>query len=500
MVQLSPTATPSCRRACGLMSHDFADDGAFDERAAPDVGRRVDDGVRRPRVLAQRDARREDGVRPDGCLRRDAAVVADERGPFDGLEVRELHSLPHPDVAAQLDPGDVEGNLLVEGVEVRLSELVEVADVLPVALGDVAVERATRFEEKREELLGEVERLSLRHMPKDFRVEDVDAGVDRVREDLAPRRLLEEAFDPSVLVGDDDSELERVVDALQADGDERVLLLVEADELAEIDVAERVPEMTRNGSSSAPSASFTEPAVPTGDPRRSSESDALALPRSGVAADRLRHEGQRDDDVVEAVLLQELDDVLHAWLADDGHDRLGLVRGERAGACPRHPPSRPPSSPHRPPDRHAVEDSRSDASATPTPRRARAASRARSVTRMNAINAYEHPCRGLAEKGDREVVAAAKPNGMPSDEQPSRKTMIASASRAAGWIRRRMTAMSIISRSASGSANLPNSDSTSHRRASHPSTWSVIPAIPKTIPAGQLESRPHRRRGQRTPG
>ena len=197
------------------------DDGAFDERAAPDVGRRVDDGVRRPRVLAQRDARREDGVRPDGCLRRDAAVVADERGPFDGLEVGELHSLPHPHVAAQLDPGDVEGNLLVEGVEVRLPELVEVADVLPVALGDVAVERTTHFEEEREELLGEVERLPLRHMPKDFRVEDVDAGVDRVREDLAPRRLLEEAFDPSVLVGDDDSELERVVDALQADRDER---------------------------------------------------------------------------------------------------------------------------------------------------------------------------------------------------------------------------------------------------------------------------------------
>ena len=48
------------------------------------------------------------------------------------------------------------------------------------------------------------------------------------------------------------------------------------------------------------------------------------------------------------------------------------------------------------------------------------------------------------------------------------------------------TAVSIINRSASGSANLPNSDSTCQRRASQPSTWSVMPATPKMIPAAQL--------------
>ena len=51
-----------------------------------------------------------------------------------------------------------------------------------------------------------------------------------------------------------------------------------------------------------------------------------------------------------------------------------------------------------------------------------------------------------------------------------------------------ITAASIISRSASGSASLPNCDSTCHRRASQPSTWSVTPAAAKTIPAGQLAS------------
>src|SRR5436309_3476032 len=50
----------------------------------------------------------------------------------------------------------------------------------------------------------------------------------------------------------------------------------------------------------------------------------------------------------------------------------------------------------------------------------------------------------------------------------------------------RITAASIISRSANGSKIRPNSDSTCQRRARKPSIWSVMPAIPKTIPAAQL--------------
>jgi len=50
-------------------------------------------------------------------------------------------------------------------------------------------------------------------------IEHVDPRVDRVREDLSPRRLLEEALDAAVLVGDDDPELERVRDRLEPDRD-----------------------------------------------------------------------------------------------------------------------------------------------------------------------------------------------------------------------------------------------------------------------------------------
>src|SRR5438034_11502937 len=50
----------------------------------------------------------------------------------------------------------------------------------------------------------------------------------------------------------------------------------------------------------------------------------------------------------------------------------------------------------------------------------------------------------------------------------------------------RSTAASVSRRSAGGSAIVPNGDSTRQRRARKPSIWSVTPATPKTIAAGQL--------------
>ena len=108
------------------------------------------------RVLAQGHAGGQHGVRADGRLGGDPAVVADERRPLTALEVVEVDALADPHVPAQADPGNVEPHALVERVEVRLPVLVEVADVLPVAVEDVAVERPAHLEQQREELLREV--------------------------------------------------------------------------------------------------------------------------------------------------------------------------------------------------------------------------------------------------------------------------------------------------------------------------------------------------------
>ena len=168
-------------------------------------------------------------------------------------------------------------------------------------------------------------------MPEHLGVEDVDARVDRVGEDLPPGRLLEEALDPPVRVGDDDAELERVLDRLEADRDGASLLPVVSEERLEVDVAERVARDDEER--------LVE--VAGGQPDRAGSSERRLLDRvvdrhperlavAEVGADRLRHEGEGDDHLIESVPVQQLEDVLHAGLADDRHHRLRLVRGQRA--------------------------------------------------------------------------------------------------------------------------------------------------------------------------
>jgi len=266
-----------------------ADDRPLDARRAPDGRRRVDDRMRRVRALAQGHAGSEHRVGANGRVGRHAAVVAEERRPFDRVEIVQVDPLADPDVASDADSRDVEAHALVQRVEVRLPELVEVPDVLPVAVHHVAVHRPAHLEEQREELLREVVRAVLGDVPQHLGLDNVDAGVDRVGEHLAPRRLLEEALDAAFLVGDDDPELERVVDRLQADRHGRVLLAVELDQPREVDVAERVAGDDEEG--------VVEPSG--GEPHRARGSERRLLDRvrdvhaerlaaAEVRADRLR--------------------------------------------------------------------------------------------------------------------------------------------------------------------------------------------------------------------
>ena len=217
-----------------------AEDRALDERAPADVRRGVDNGARHARALTQGDAVRQHRVRANSGTGRDAAVVADVRRAFDLLELTDLDALAKPDVAADADARNVQAHLFLERVEVRLAELVEIPDVLPVSVHHVAVQRTPHLQQIGKELLREVVRTVARHVLQHLGLHHVDAGVDRVGEDLAPGRLLEEAFDPALLVRHDDAELERVFDRLEPDRHRCALLLVEGDERAQVDVAKRI--------------------------------------------------------------------------------------------------------------------------------------------------------------------------------------------------------------------------------------------------------------------
>src|SRR5439155_21583441 len=118
-----------------------ADDRTLDDRAAANVRSRLGHRTLNPRTLAQRRVRPEHGVRPDAGLAGDPAVVPDERRALDLVEVVEVDAFADPDVAAELNPGDGERDLAVEGVVVPLPVLIQVADVLPVTVEHAAVER-----------------------------------------------------------------------------------------------------------------------------------------------------------------------------------------------------------------------------------------------------------------------------------------------------------------------------------------------------------------------
>src|SRR5262249_14124539 len=113
----------------------------------------------------------------------------------------------------------------------------------------------------------------------------------------------------------------------------RSALLVERDERRKVDVAERVAGDDEEGLVEL----LRGVADRAGRPERRfldgvADVHAERLAVAEVSAYRLRQEGDGDDHVVEAVLLQEFEDVLHARLADDGDHRLRLVRGQRAQA------------------------------------------------------------------------------------------------------------------------------------------------------------------------
>ena len=235
----------------------------------------------------------EHGVLAQPGARLDAAVVADDRRAHDGGIGVDLGALPEPDPLGDAEARDVDLDLAVEDVLVGPDVGVEGADVLPVALGHAAEERLAVVEERREDLAGEVDGPVGRDVVEDLGLEHEDAGVDGVAEHLAPGGLLEEPLDRAVVAGDDDAELERVVDGDQPDGGQgaRAPRGRRRSSPRSMSVSTS-PEITRNRSSSSSMALRTEPAVPSGRLLGGVDhADAELGAVAEVVADGVGHEG-----------------------------------------------------------------------------------------------------------------------------------------------------------------------------------------------------------------
>ena len=194
----------------------------------------------------------------DQCTHVDGHVVAEHRGAHD-LDVRaDLHAVPEVhrtgDLRGLVDldvtAGEHAGEELaaerrrrqaaLEKIGVRARVLGNGSDVGPVTGRDVPVERLAFGEERRKQIFAEVERLAGFVPLEHARLDHVDAGVDRVREDFAPRWLLEELRDAPVLAGDHDAVLERIRDVVERERDGGLALAMEGDDLREVDVRQGV--------------------------------------------------------------------------------------------------------------------------------------------------------------------------------------------------------------------------------------------------------------------
>lgn len=218
----------------------LADDAAAQVAVVADVHVVVDHGLVQEGAALDDDVRADDRVLADLHAGFDLGVVPDvERTAQHGVGVH-VGAFGHPDSGRDLEAVDLDVDLALQHIGLGLHIALVGAHVLPVALGDIAVDGLSFLHELREDIPGPVHGGIGLDVVEDLGLHDVNARVHGVREDLAPGRLFQEAFDLALLVHDRDPEFQGIGNTGEANGDQAALLLVEGNEVREVEVGERV--------------------------------------------------------------------------------------------------------------------------------------------------------------------------------------------------------------------------------------------------------------------
>ena len=221
------------------------------------------------------------------------------------------------------------------------------AHVLPVAIGHPAKNGLALLQQLGKDVARPVRDLAALEILEHSWIQDVDAGVGEVAEDLAPGRFLEKPLHAALLVGHHHPVLERVGHGLEHDGRHRLPLSVEAHRGAEVDVGEGVAADHHEGFAQLVLSQLHRP-------RRTqrcvldgvAEVHALLRPVAEVVADVGPQVLHSRDHLAHLVAAEQQQDVLHDRPARHRHEGLRALARQRPqpGALP----ARHDHGPHAP--------------------------------------------------------------------------------------------------------------------------------------------------------
>lgn len=261
----------------------------------------------------------------DFDVRLDLGVVPDvERSSQYGVGVH-FGAFRDPDPGRDLEAVELDVDLALQDIGLRLHIALVRADVLPVALGDIAVDRLALLHQLREDIAGPVDGDIGLDIVEYLWLHDVDTGVHGVRENLAPGGLLEEALDLAFLVHDGDTEFQRIRDSGQTDGDQPALFLVEIDQISEIEVGQSITGDHEEGVvlqcflGVLDTAGSTEWLLLIGI----GELHAELFTVTEVVLDERGQELDSNDGLVEPMPLEQPQHMLHDRAVGHGQERLG---------------------------------------------------------------------------------------------------------------------------------------------------------------------------------
>ncbi len=144
------------------------------------------------------------------CPSTHAAPMPDQHRRLQARRRVHQRILPNPHPISHPLPRHLHRNCALQAILVRGAVLVQTANVRPVSLRHISAQQLPLSQQRRIQILAEVDRTLRVHPRQHLGLQDVDPRVHRVREHLPSARLLQKALHPPLLISYHDPVLQRI--------------------------------------------------------------------------------------------------------------------------------------------------------------------------------------------------------------------------------------------------------------------------------------------------